>query len=136
MKKRLQIPLVMLLVAGAICMFALSRSSWYWRPASEVPEPIPNVDFSQMAVATRPVVATDPGGRTKVQVKAQERCALGYASCDMPNKRTVEAVCFGSHTTVLIDEKDCPAFRRLPGEDLPSVEHLSKDMNLCESSAR
>lgn len=136
MKKRLQIPLSMLFIAGAICMIALSRSSWYWRPTSEVQEPVPNVDFSQMAVATRPVVATESGGRAKVQVKAQQRCALGYATCDVANKRTVEAVCLGSRTTLVIDEKDWPAFRRIPAEDLPGSEGLSKDMNLCASPAR
>jgi hypothetical protein len=131
MKKRLRMPLAVLFAAGAICMIALSRPGWDWGPSSEVQEPVPNVDFSYMTITTRPVKTTESGGTAKVQVKARERCALGYATCDKPRKRTVEAVCLGSRTTVVIDEKDWPAFQRIPGEDLPGVEGLPRDMNLC-----
>jgi len=136
MKKPQRMLLAVLFAAGAMCVFVLGRSGWPWRPTSEVQEPVPNVDFSYMAIATRPVDATESGGTAKVRVKARERCALGYATCDKPRERTVEAICLGSRATLVIDEKDWPAFQRLPGEDLPGVEGLPKNMHLCPFPAR
>jgi hypothetical protein len=122
---------LLVLAAGVICGVAIERHGAFWTPTSEVQEPVPNVDFSHMAIATRPVIATESGGTAKVRVKAQERCALGYATCDKPQQRTVEAVCLGSRTTVVIDEKDWPAFRRIQDEDLKGIENVPKDMRLC-----
>jgi hypothetical protein len=91
---------------------------------------VPDVDFSAMAIATRPVMAS--AGDSKVRIKAWERCALGISYCDK-KPRTVEAICLDSGTTLLIDEKDWPTFRRIPAEDLQGLERLSDDMNLCKS---
>jgi hypothetical protein len=128
--KRWLLPSI-LLAAGVAGAVAIERHSGFWSRTSEVQEPVPNVDFSHMAIATRPVIATESGGTAKVRVKAQERCALGYAACDKPRQRTVEAVCLGSRTTVVIDEKDWPAFRRIPAEDLQGIENAPRDMKLC-----
>jgi hypothetical protein len=116
-----------------VCGIAIERErhSGFWSQTSEVQEPVPNVDFSHMAIATRPIIATESGGTAKVPVKAWERCALGYATCDKPLGRTVEAICLGSGATVLIDEKDWPAFERIQEEDLQGIENAPKDMKLC-----
>lgn len=119
---------------GVTCGIAIERHRGYWSSSSEVQEPVPNVDFSVMAIATRPIIATGSGSTVKVQVKAWERCALGYASCDGPRPRTVEAVCSGSRRTVLINEKDWPAFQRTPDEDLQGVENAPQDMKLCAAA--
>lgn len=96
--------------------------------------PPPNLDFSVMAIATRPVDARELSGtsktQAKVRVQAWERCALGLTSCDT-KRRTVEASCLGSGRIVLIDEADWPAFQRIPDEDLPGIENAPKDMKLC-----
>jgi Flp pilus assembly protein CpaB len=133
MKQRWWMLSILLFSAGVICGAALDRSTVAWRKSSEAQDVIPNVDFSEMAIATRPVEATVSGGTAKVRVKAWERCALGFAICDKPRQRTVEAVCLGSATTVLIDEKDWPAFQRIHDEDLQGVEGLPMGMNLCDS---
>jgi hypothetical protein len=93
---------------------------------------IPNVDFSMMAIATKPVNVTAYGTTSKVQVKAWERCALGVTTCDK-RPRTVEAICLGGGQTVLIDEGAWPAFQRIPDEDLPGISGQPKNMNLCSS---
>jgi hypothetical protein len=131
MMRKLWLWSLLVLAAGVICGVAIERHSAFWTPTSEVQEPVPNVDFSHMAIATRPVIATESSGTSKVRVKAQERCALGYATCDKPRQRTVEAVCLGSRTTVVIGEKDWSAFRRVRDEDLKGIENAPKDMRLC-----
>lgn len=131
MKQRGWLPSILLVMLGIICGIAIDRSAASWGRTSEVQESVPNVDFSAMAIATRPVEATESGGSAKVHVKAWERCALGYVTCDKPRSRTVEAVCLGSGRTVRIAEKDWLAFQRTEGEDLQGVEGLPKDMNLC-----
>lgn len=118
-----------LLPAAAIYGYELHQQ--YWKSPARLG--IPDVDFSAMAIATRPVTAT--AGDSKVRIKAWERCALGISYCDK-KRRTVEAICLDSGKALLIDEKDWPTFRRIPAEDLQGVEGLSEDMNLCESSAR
>jgi hypothetical protein len=118
-----------LLPAAAIYGYELHQQ--YWKSPARLG--MPDVDFSAMAIATRPVTAT--AGDSKVRIKAWERCALGISYCDK-KPRTVEAICLDSGKALLIDEKDWPTFRRIPAEDLQGVEGLSEDMNLCESSAR
>lgn len=122
---------LLVFATGLVCGVAMERHRAFWSSASEVREPVPNVDFSHMAIATSPIEATIPGGTSKVRVRAWEHCALGYATCDKPRPRTVEAVCLGSRATVVIDEKDWPAFQRTPDEDLRGIENAPKDMKLC-----
>lgn len=125
--------LAALLVAfGAVAGVAIDRHGAPWIPVGpEAHVPPPNLDFSIMAIATRPVDATESRGTEKVRVKSWERCALGYATCNEPGPRTVEAVCLGSGRTVLINEKDWPAFQRTPDDDLKGIENVPKDMKLC-----
>jgi hypothetical protein len=113
-----------LLPAAAIYGYELHQQ--YWKGPARLG--VPDVDFSKMAIATRPVMAT--AGDSKVRIKAWERCALGISYCDK-KPRTVEALCLDSGTTLLIDEKDWPAFRRIPAEDLQGIENAPRDMKLC-----
>ncbi|WP_306391213.1 hypothetical protein [Telluria beijingensis] len=115
------------LPAAAVYGYDLHRQ--YWQSTARLG--VPNLDFSEMAIATRPIEATLYGGTSSVRVKAWERCALGYANCGIPQGLTVEAICFGSGTTVLIKEKDWPAFQRIPEEDLQGIQNTRRDMRLC-----
>lgn len=131
MKQPRRLCLSLLVAASILVGIAIGRASTSWVLATEVQEPVPNLDFSLMAIATRPVETTESGGAAKVRVKAWERCALGYTTCGERGRLTVEAMCLGSRRIVLIDEKDWPAFQRTPDEDLPGIENAPPDMRLC-----
>ncbi len=55
---------------GVACGVAVERHRGYWSPSSEAQESVPNVDFSLMAIATRPIIATESGGTVRARVKA------------------------------------------------------------------
>jgi hypothetical protein len=123
-------------IVPAAAFYGYGLHQRYWQIAWQ--SEIPNLDFSTMAIATRPVKVTLYDTKSKIQVKAWERCALGYAACDeLPH--TVEAICLGSGRVVLIDEPDWPAFQRIHDEDLKglegeALEGAPKDMRLCAAS--
>lgn len=124
-------------VAGVLSLIALAPPflkygyelhQRYWKTAWQ--SDIPNIDFSMMSIVTRPVSATAYGTVSRIPIKAWERCALGVVTCDK-RPRFVEAMCLGSGATVLIEESNWTAFRRIPDEDLPEIGGQPKDMNLC-----
>ncbi|MDR0233686.1 MAG: hypothetical protein LBI31_02635 [Zoogloeaceae bacterium] len=123
-------------ILPAILIYCYELHTRYWTEDSWKRE-IPNMDFSDMVIATKPVIASRIGGSDeKIQVKAWERCALGYADCDR-NPRAVEVACLGDARYVLLDESSWPAFQRIPDEDLlagsrdPAERNLSVDLNPC-----
>ncbi|MES2325512.1 MAG: hypothetical protein V4633_24950 [Pseudomonadota bacterium] len=119
-------------VVPAAAVYGYELHHRFWKSARMID--IPNVDFSSMAIATRPVSAHVNGATAMVQVNAWERCAFGYAACDRQS-RTAEAICLGSGRVVLIGEADWPAFQRIEGEDLPRARGLPKDMKLCAANS-
>lgn len=121
---------ILLLVIGAAGGVWLDRSSTSWGGTDERQSPVPNVDFGLMAIATRPVMATRYGTTSKVRIKAWQRCALGYATCE-GKRRMAQAICLGDGGTLLIDEQDWPAFQRIRDEDLQGATGLPHDMRLC-----
>ena len=127
------------IIVGGLCvasltpfatMYGYGLHQRYWSTAWR--SNLPSVDFSMMAIATKPVTAIDYGTTSKVAINTWERCALGVTTCDR-QPRTVEAICLGSGTTVLIEESDWTAFRRIPNEDLAGISGQPTDMNLCSS---
>lgn len=100
----------------------------YW--ANGGPLDVPNLDFSAIVIATKPVSVSVYGKSESVLVKAWERCAIGIASCS-EKPRTVEAICFDSRSTVMIEERNWTSFQRIPEEDLRGVTGLPKSMNFC-----
>jgi hypothetical protein len=117
-----------LLPAAAIYGYELHQK--YWQSPARLG--VPDIDFSAMAIATKPVAAISDD--SKVRIKTWERCALGMSHCDK-KPHTVEALCLGSGRVVLIEEANWPAFRRIQDEDLPGVLGLPEDMKLCDASA-
>jgi hypothetical protein len=113
----------------AAAMYGFELHQFYWQSPAILG--VPDVDYSYMVIATKPVTATYENSR--VQIKAWERCALGPVSCDK-KPRAVHAMCLGIRKAVLIKEADWPAFRRIPDEDLQGLLERPENMNLCSST--
>ena len=113
----------------AAAMYGFELHQFYWKSPAILG--VPDVDYSYMVIATKPVTVTYEN--SGLRIKAWERCALGPVSCDK-KPRTVEAMCLGARKSVLIKEADWPAFRRIPEEDLQGLLESPKDMNLCPST--
>lgn len=110
--------------AAGLYGFKLHRI--YWQSAAVLG--VPDVDYSYMTIATKPITATYDS--TDVQIKAWERCVIGPVHCDK-KPRTVQAMCLGIRKAVMIKESDWTAFQRIPDEDLQGLIDRPKDMHLC-----
>jgi MFS family permease len=119
--------LAVLLPAAAIYGYELHQ---FYRKSPAILG-VPDVDYSYMVIATKPVTASYEN--SAVRINAWERCALGPVSCDK-KPRTVEAMCLGIRKSVLIKEADWPAFQRIPEEDLQGLLERPKDMDFCSAN--
>lgn len=120
--------LVVVTIGTAAVLYGYELHTRYWENGG--PLDVPNIDFSAIAIATKPLSVKAYGTNELILVKAWERCAIGISRCD-EKSRTVEAICFDSRRTVLIEERLWAAFQRIPEEDLQELVGLPKDVNFC-----
>jgi hypothetical protein len=112
-------------------LYGYRLHQFYWQ--SSAPMGVPDVDFSYMVIATKPIIATQ--GNSKVRIKAWERCVIGPATCGAKHQ-SVEAACLESKKWVTIDSSNWSAFQRIPDEDLGGLLDRPRDMNLCSATAQ
>ncbi len=118
--------LVFITIIPAATIYGFKLHRIYWQSTAILG--VPDVDYSYMAIATKPITATHEN--TTVQIKAWERCVIGPIYCDK-KPRTLQAVCLGSRKLVIINESDWTAFQRIQDEDLQGLVDRPKDMHLC-----
>jgi hypothetical protein len=126
----LALGLSLITVLPAVGVYSYKLHRLYWRDGG--PLGVPDIDFSYMIIATRPVGAMIPGTTERVLIQTWERCAFGLVSCDT-NPKTFEAICMQNRTTALVEERDWAAFQRVPDEDLQGLLDYPRDMKLCAS---
>lgn len=120
--------LIAITLGAATALYGYELHTRFWKNGG--PLDVPNFDFSAVVIATKTMNVKAYGTDDLILVKAWERCAIGITRCD-EKPRTVEAVCFDSRRTVLIEERLFTAFQRIPEEDLQGLIGLPKDMNFC-----
>ena len=122
------IVLSFLVLFPAASIYGYKLHKLYWQSPAILG--VPDVDYSYMTIATKPVTATY--GTSSVKIKAWERCVLGPVYCDK-QPRAVQAICLDTRKAVLIKESDWPTFQRIPEEDLQGLLDRPKDMHLCSN---
>lgn len=121
--------LVLVSTLPALSIYGYQLHQRYWQ--DDWKRHYPNVEFSYMVIATKPVTVNTIGTESKTQIKIWERCLLGSLQC-YTKPYSVEALCLGGEGRfVSIDESHWHAFQRIPEEDLQGPTDAPKDMHLC-----
>ncbi len=99
--------------------------------------PQPDVDFSHMSIATRPIPAYDvpPADRgtwakTNIQIPRWDRCLIGTTTCDAPLRYT-EMQCARAGF-VFVTEQNWSALALIPEENLTGIEPL-QNTRFCQN---